>query len=146
MANWEKFDSMIDTKALNEQIESAKQNDFTGGELPSGDYQARVEKLELGETKDHRPMVKCQMRITDGKYKNWCIFYNRVLYGTKNDGSMIHSANVFLRSLVDWEPDEIKFESYSDYADLIEDVESECMGTVFDVTYDPTAFDSVVVK
>lgn len=144
--NWEKFDQTVDTKALNKQIEEAKQNDFSGEDLPSGTYLATLEKLELGATKnDGRPMLKAMFRVVDGKYKKWCIFYNRVIYGTKNDGAMIHSSNVFLRSLVDWEPDEIKFTSFSDYDELIMDVFGEAQGTTYNIEYDPDAFNSVVV-
>lgn len=143
--NWEKFDQTVDTETINKQIEDAKNGDFGDRELESGTYTARLEKLELGETKDGRPMLKGMFRIVGGSFNNWCMFYNRVLYGTKNDGSMIHSANEFLRSLVDWEEDEIKFTSYSEYAELAKDVFDDTQGVMYTVEYDADAFDSIKV-
>ena len=103
-----------------------------------------MEKLELGETKDHRPILKGQFRIVDGEYKKQMLFYNRVLYGTKNDANMIASALGFLSSL---EPSNdvglIIFDSYSQFAELCLDIAEDVEDLEYQVEYDPDAFNSI---
>src|SRR5690606_32566074 len=91
---WEKFDKMIDTKALKENAaKAAEQGDFS--EVPHGKYEVSIEKLELGESKNGNPMMVCWMQILDSEYKGSYIFYNQVLHV----GFGVHKANEFLRSL-----------------------------------------------
>ena len=81
--------------------------------------------MELKATKtDKQPMVSIQFRIISGKYKNSCLFFNKKIGGTKNDGLMIHQSNEFLRSM---KTDlAIEFVDYKQYADLLLDVAEEC--------------------
>lgn len=112
---WEKFDEMIDTKALKEEVEKAsEQGDFP--EVPHGTYEVKIEKLELVESKSGKPMMTCWMKILEGPYKGQRLFYNQVLHV----GFGIHKANEFLRSL-DSDVD-IQFESFKQYNDLLLDV------------------------
>ena len=163
------LDAKVDFKQLNADIKEAEENGGTGNyeELPKGEYIVRIEKLEIGETKDGRPMLKVMARVQDavseddgaetpnddaiaffsnykGKKKP-CMFMNRVLYGTKNDGNMIASAVGWLKSL---EPQETTpvFESYSQFNDCVLDIFEEIEDTVeFHVAYDPDAFNSISV-
>lgn len=144
--DWDKFDSQVDTNAINKQIEEAKKNDFSGQELPVGEYAVRLEKMELRATKDGRPMLSAMFRVTEGEFVRYCIFFNRVLYGTKNDGLMIHTANELLRSIEPFEDVEIEFNGYGDYEQVIKDVFSDSKGYIYTVQYDPDDFNSVVVK
>ena len=112
---WEKFDKMIDTKALKEEVaRAAEQGDFP--EVPHGTYEVKIEKLELVESKSGKPMMTCWMKILDGPYKGQRLFYNQVMHV----GFGIHKANEFLRSLDSGI--EIEFESFKQYNDLLLDV------------------------
>lgn len=143
--DFSKFDKQVDTKQLARDAQEAIKNG--GGDfpvIPKGVYNVKAEKLEVGTTKDGRPMLKGQFRITEGQYEKQCLFYNRVLYGTKNDANMIASAVGFLNSL---EPSEdvgpVVFESYTQFADLVLDIMEDIEDIMeYEVEYDPDAFNS----
>ena len=141
-----KFDSMINEAELSKQLEEAKNNaPQTNKEVPAGNYTVKVEKMEVGATKDGRPMFKVQCRILEGEFKKWCVFMNRVLYGTKNDATMISSVIGWLQKL---EPSmTVEFKNYSQFADLVLDIFEEVADTVeLDVAYDPEAFNSISIE
>lgn len=48
-------------------------------EIPDGEYECRVEKLEYATSKAGNNMVKGTFRILAGEYKNQCMFMNSVL-------------------------------------------------------------------
>lgn len=161
------LDKKVDFEELNKNIKEAEENGGTGNyeELPKGEYIVHIENMEIGETKDGRPMLKVMARVQEavveeateendkaceffenykGKKKP-CIFMNRVLYGTKNDGNMIASAVGWLNSL---EPQNTTatFESYSQFNDCVLDIFEEIEDAVeFHVVYDPKAFNSISV-
>lgn len=113
--DFSKFDKKVDLKGLKKDIEDSANNDFK--EVPHGNYEVAITKLELGESKKHDPMVKIWFKVvSDGEYKNSLIFMNQVI----TQGFQIHIVDEFLRSL-ETELD-IAFESYSQYADLLADV------------------------
>ena len=141
-----KFDSMINEAELSKQLEEAKNNaPQTNKEVPAGNYTVKVEKMEVGATKDGRPMFKVQCRILEGEFKKWCVFMNRVLYGTKNDATMISSVIGWLQKL---EPSMgVEFKNYSQFADLVLDIFEEVADAVeLDVAYDPDAFNSISIE
>jgi hypothetical protein len=144
--DFSKFDSAINEAELAKQLEEAKNNpQQTDREVPKGSYTVKIEKMELGATKDGRPMFKVQCRILDGEFKKWCLFMNRVLYGTKNDANMISSVIGWLEKLeagID-----LEFKNYSQFADLVLDIFEEVADAVeLDVEYDPDAFNSISIK
>ena len=141
-----KFDSMINEAELSKQLEEAKNNaPQTNKEVPAGNYTVKVEKMEVGATKDGRPMFKVQCRILEGEFKKWCVFMNRVLYGTKNDATMISSVIGWLQKL---EPSmTVEFKNYSQFSDLVLDIFEEVADAVeLDVAYDPEAFNSISIE
>lgn len=142
--DFSKFDKEVNIDQLKADALEAKKNGGDFPEIPEGKYTAIMEKLELGSTKDQRPMLKVQMKILEGKYKNQRLFMNRVLYGTKNDANMIASALGFLESL---EPTEdvgpVVFESFAQLDQLIMDVAEDIDGLEYSVEYDPNAFNSI---
>lgn len=147
MADFSKFDSMVNFEELGKSIEEAKKNTGDYPEVVNGTYRVKLVKLELGTTRDNRPMVKGQFKILEGQFKNMNLFYNRVIYGTQNDGNMIASVLQFLNSL---EPSEdvgpIVFEKYSQFADLLLDVAEDCSDALeYTVKYDSKAFNSIVI-
>lgn len=146
--DFSKFDKEVNINALQKDIDEAKKNGGVGDypEIEKGEYTGKIEKLELGATKDDRPMLKAMFRITEGEHKKACLFFNRVLYGTKNDGNMIASALGWLESL---EPSEdigaITFESYSQFADLVLDIAEDVSELEYKVKYDPKAFNNISI-
>lgn len=149
MADFSKFDKQIDLAQLRKEAEEIKKNGGTGEypEIEEGIYRGKFEKLEVGTTKDGRPMLRAMFRITEGQHKKQCLFMNRVLYGTKNDANMIASAEGWLESL---EPSEdvgdVIFKGYSEFADLVMDIAEDISELEYDVNYDPYAFNSITIE
>lgn len=154
--DFSKFDKEIDMKKIEQQKKEAASNgDFE--DVPAGRYIAKLENMELGVTKkDNRPMFKVQMRLVEGigdaeekflskyKKKKPCIFMNRVIFGTKNDGSMIASVETFLNKLgLD---KTFVFAGYADFADEILDAAEMCENLEFEVYYDDSQFNSISVN
>ena len=112
-----KFDKMYDVAGLQADIKAAAAESKTEyEEVPDGDYEVYIQKLELKKSSSGNPMVSCWFRIVDGTRKGQLIFMNQVI----TQGFQIHIVNEFLRSLgtgVD-----VEFESYSQYAKLLANV------------------------
>lgn len=150
--DFSKFDKEINADQLKKDIAEAQANG-TGdyAEVPAGIYRCTVDKLEVGSTKDGRPMLKTQFRIVgdeDGEkcdFTKHCLFMNRVLYGTKNDANMIASAIGWLKSLEPSEDISVVFESYSQFADLVLDIAEDISELQYTVSYDPAAFNSITI-
>jgi hypothetical protein len=143
--DFSKFDANINQADLQKQLEEAKNNpQQTDREVPEDNYTVKIEKMELGATKDGRPMFKVQCRILEGEFKKWCLFMNRVIYGTKNDANMIASVIGWLEKLES--SMEVEFKNYSQFADLVLDIFEEVADSVeLDVHYDPDAFNSISI-
>jgi len=117
MANiWEKFDREIDIEGLQKDVQEAAENGANYREVPHGEYEVKIEKLELVESKAGDPMVTVWFKILTGEYKGCMIFMNQVI--TK--GFQIHLMNEFLRSLDSGY--DIEFKSYSQYGQLLMDI------------------------
>lgn len=114
---FEKFNSMMDIAGLKQDVESAKNNTGEFVEVPKGDYEVKVVKIELGETGEKSktpgmPMAKVWFEIVAGEFKNQKIFMNQML----TSGFGIHKMNEFLMSLETDIP--VVFENFTQYADL----------------------------
>lgn len=136
------LDREVDQEQLRKDIEEAKNN---SGDIPKGTYIVGIDKMEIRATKDGRPMFFIQCRVKEGEYKNKCVFMNRVIYGTKNDGSMIQSVITLLDKL---ETETIpEFNEYQDFVDVVADIYEEIQGKVeCEIDYDKDAFNSVSIK
>lgn len=145
--DFSKFDSQVNLDQLKADAAAIEKNGGTGeyAEIEAGTYHGKVEKLEVGATKDGRPMLKVQFRITEAPHKKCCLFMNRVLFGTKNDANMIASAIGWLRSLEPSEGIVVAFESYSQFSDLVLDIAEDIAELEYDVDYDPKAFNSISI-
>lgn len=160
--DFSKFDATINEAELSKQLEEAKNNapQGEGLETPAGNYVAKIEKMEVGATKDGRPMFKVMLRVVEAgemakddvieylshfKNKKPCLFMNRVIYGTKNDANMIQSVIGWLQKL---EPSvTVEFKNYSQFADLVLDIFEEVADAVeLDVNYNPDAFNSISIE
>lgn len=146
--DFSKFDEQVNLDQLKKDAEEIKKNGGTGDypEIEEGTYHGKIEKLEIGATKDGRPMLKVQFRITEAPHKNSCLFMNRVLFGTKNDANMIASAIGWLETLEPSEDIIVEFKSYSQFADLVLDIAEDIAELEYDVDYDPNAFNSISIE
>ena len=116
--DFSKFNAAFPADKMKKDIATAKEN--SSNTLPDGEYTVKLEKMELGESSKGAAMIKAQFRITKGEHKKECIFVNRVLTGTKNDGFMMIKANEFLDSLDSGET--VSFEDWEQYNELILDI------------------------
>lgn len=153
---FDKFDAQVNSAELDKQLKEARENSYE--EVPKGSYVTKIEKMELGMTKDKRPMFKVQMRIIEAleaggaeekylskfKKKMPCIFMNRVIFGTKNDASMIASVEGWLNKIFPDNP--VTFITFAQFADDILDCAEECENLEFAVDYDDKAFNSISIK
>lgn len=146
--DFSKFDNQVDLEQLQKDAEEIIKNGGTGDypEIEEGTYHGKFERLEIKATKDGRPMLSAMFRITEDPNKNGCLFFNRVLFGTKNDATMIAGAITWLEEL---EPSEdvgpVEFHSYSQFADLVLDIAEDIAELEYDVDYDPDAFNNIHV-
>jgi hypothetical protein len=116
MNAWDKFDNAIDTKGLAEDVKEAAENGQTFKEVPHGDYEVAVDKLELVASKAGDPMVSIWFKILAGDFKGSRIFMNQVI----TQGFQIHIVNELLRSMDTGV--EIEFVTYKQYGNLLMDV------------------------
>lgn len=150
--DFSKFDQQINKEELKKDIQEAEQNGGNYEEVPVGTYVGKFDKLEVATTKDGRPMLKAQFRITEGDFSKHCLFMNRVLFGTKNDAGMIASAIGFLKNLdaadEDGVPIVVDFESYNQFSELVLDIAEsiDADQLEYEIEYDPEAFNSISIN
>lgn len=118
---FEKFNSMIDIEGLKKDVEEAANNSGDFVEVPHGDYEVKVVKIELGETGEKSktpgmPMAKVWYEIIAGDYKGQKIFQNQML----TTGFGIHKMNEVLNSLETGIP--VVFENFTQYNDLFKQI------------------------
>ena len=118
--DFSKFNEMFPTDKLKKDMEEAAKNQTDFDKLPDGEYDCTLEKLQLGESKSEKLMLKAQFRIEKGDHSNQCIFKNCVLTGTKNDGFMLLQAKKFLESLDSGV--EIAFNGWDDFDGMLGDI------------------------
>ena len=132
---FDKFNSMIDVAGLKQDVAKAAENTGDFVEVPKGDYEVKVVKIELGETGEKSktpgmPMAKVWFEILAGEYKNQKIFMNQML----TSGFGIHKMNEFLNSLETGIS--VQFENFQQYADLFAQIFAEVDGTAeFQLAY-----------
>ena len=114
---FEKFNSMFDIEGLKQDIENAGNSGGDFKDVPKGDYEVKVVKIELGQTGEKSktpgmPMAKVWFEVLTGEYKGQKIFMNQML--TSAFG--FHKMNEFLASLETGV--HVVFENFGQYADL----------------------------
>lgn len=119
---FDKWDESVDTEGLANDVKEAAENG-TGSykEVPHGEYEVAIQKLELVASKKGDPMVSIWFKVvSDGEYKGSLIFMNQVV----TQGFQIHIVNELLRSLVAdcTDAPEIEFKTYKQYSELLMDV------------------------
>jgi len=126
--NWDDFDKDLELDAIQEEIDEAKENGLPDGEdVPDGTYEVTVKKLELKESKAGDPMLSAQLVILEGKYKGSYIFYNKVMQPQNERffAFQIHQNNEFLCGLWDADEEDVKFNGFKDYNELVMDIFEE---------------------
>lgn len=108
------FDKLFDLEGLKKDINEASSNDYQ--DVPVGDYEVKIEKMELVESKKGDPMVSIWFKIVAGEFKGSLIFYNQVI--TK--GFQIFTNNELLTSFNSGL--EVRFDSYGAYDQLLSDI------------------------
>lgn len=124
---FEKFNSMMDIAGLKQDVANAATNTGDFVEVPHGDYEVKVVKIELGQTGEKSknpgmPMAKVWFDILTGEFKGQKIFMNQML----TSGFGIHKMNEFLTSLETGIP--VMFENFAQYADLFAQIFAEVDG------------------
>ena len=120
MDMFEKWNSNVDLAGLQKDIKDAQDNNREYDEVPHGEYEVKLDKLELKATKKGDPMVSAWFTILEGKYKKSKLFLNQVI----TQGFQIHIVNELLKSM---KTDlVIEFVDYKQYAELLLDVAEEC--------------------
>lgn len=120
MDMFEKWNSNADLAGLQKDIKDAQDNNREYEKVPHGEYEVKLDKLELKATKKGDPMVSAWFTILAGKYKNSKLFMNQVV----TQGFQIHIVNEFLRDMCT--DLNIEFIDYKQYADLLLDVAEFC--------------------
>ena len=117
---FDKWNSNIDLAGLQEDVKKAQEDNKEFEKVPHGEYEVKIDKMELKATKKGDPMVSIWFTILEGKYKNSKLFLNQVV----TQGFQIHIVNELLRSMgTDLA---IDFVDYKQYAELLLDVAEEC--------------------
>ena len=122
-----KFNEMIDVAGLQKDIEAASTSTGDFVEVPKGDYEVKVVKLEIGETGANSktpgmPMAKVWFEVLAGEYKGQKIFMNQML----TTGFGIHKMNEFLNSLETGIT--VVFENFEQYNDVMTQIFNEIDG------------------
>ena len=119
---FEKFNSMMDIEGLKQDTEAAASNTGEFVEVPVGDYEVKVVKIDLTESKNGLPMAKVWFNILAGEYKGQKIFMNQLL----TTGFGIYKMNELLNSLETGIT--VVFENFKQYADLFKQIFDEVDG------------------
>ena len=124
---FDKFNSMFDVAGLKADIETAASSNGDFVEVPHGDYEVRVSKLELGVSGEKSknpgmPLAKIWYDIIAGDFKGQKIFQNQSL----TSGFGIHKMNQLLESFESGIP--IQFDDFDQYHTLLENVFKEIDG------------------
>jgi len=126
--DWDKFDKQVDVEALEEDVKEVEENGGGGfAEIPDGEFEVAVEKMELTQSKKGDPMLTIWFEILEGEFEGQRIFYNRVMQpqNERAFGLQVHQNNEMLRALWDCEKDDVKFTGFADYADLVLDIHED---------------------
>lgn len=122
-----KFNDLFDVKGLQKDIADAAANTGDFVDVPFGDYEVKVVKLEIGATGEKSktpgmPMAKVWYKIVSGDLKGQTIFQNQML----TTGFGIHKMNELLESFESGVP--VVFEDFDQYHTLFEQIFNEIDG------------------
>lgn len=134
--DFSRFDDELDLEELAQAIDASEKGKGGNGDfkdVPLGNYEAKIDKLELSVSKLGKPMLTCWFKILAGEFKNSRLFMNQVI----EQGFQIHIANDFLRSLDSGL--DIKFKTFKQYEQMVMDVAEAIDGLEYAVKYGETS-------
>ena len=119
-----KFNSMFDVEGLKNDVASVGSNTGDFVDVPHGDYDVKVVKLELGATGEKSknpgaPMAKVWFEVLTGDFKGQKIFMNQML----TSGFGFVKMNEMLDSFETGIP--VMFENFGQYDDLLKQYSKE---------------------
>lgn len=122
-----KFNEMMDVEGLKKDIENAASSSGDFEEVPHGDYEVKITKIELGQAGEKSktpgaPMAKIWFKIIAGEYNGQLIFMNQML----TSGFGIFKMNQFLDSLKTGI--QVVFENFEQYGALFTEIFNEVDG------------------
>ena len=122
--DFSKFDKAVDLEGLKKDMKEAEENGGSGNreEVPHGQYDVAINKLEMTVSKKGDPMLSVWFKILAGSFKNSMIFMNQVM----TQGFQLHIVKDFLKSLDSGI--EVDFESYEQFEQLVMDIAEEIDG------------------
>ena len=124
--DWGKFDKAVDMTEVKKDIKDAENNSDDYPTIPDDTYEVSVAQMELKTSKKGDPMLSIRFKIEAGEFKGNLIFYNGVMQpSSQYIGFQVHNNDEMLRSLKVFEDDEVEFNGFKDYADLIMDIAEE---------------------
>lgn len=128
--NFEKFDKSIDIAGLKADLQNVKE-DVSFDEVPHGQYEVKIQKMELTESKKGMPMVTIWFKIAAGPWEGRLIFMNQVI----TQAFQVHICNDLFKSMDTGL--KIDFENYVQYSGLIYDLAEavESQGLSFSLEY-----------
>jgi hypothetical protein len=107
---------MMDLDGLKQDIQAAAERNTERVEVPDGQYECKVEKMEMKESKTGNPMISIWFRILAGDFKNSVLFINQTIH----TGFGLHTAKKTLSDMDTGLP--VDFQSFAQFAGLIESV------------------------
>ncbi len=124
---FDKFNAMFDVEGLKKDTDQAAASNSDFVEVPKGEYEVKVVKLEIGETGEKSknpgmPMAKVWFDILAGDFKGQKIFMNQML----TSGFGLHKMNEFLESLESGIT--VVFENFNQYNELFGQIFNEIDG------------------
>lgn len=136
--DFEKWNQEFGGDEAVKNLEKAEKEAGEYGTLPEGTYTCKLEKLELGESKTGKPMVKGNFTILEGQYKNWHIFYNGVMVANdrSKNGFMQRRVLEFLKSMQVLDDIDVTFDgNFAHFNDLLLDIAegAEADGLKFEI-------------
>ena len=117
---FEKWNESTDLKGLQDDIKDAQDNNKEFEKVPHGEYEVKIDKMELKASKKGDPMVSIWFTILEGDYKKSKLFLNQVI----TQGFQIRIVNNLLKSM--GTNLNIEFVDYKQYANLLLDIAEFC--------------------
>lgn len=121
---FEQWNKTFDTEGIQKDAHEAHENNGNGEyeDVPFGDYEVKVDKMELKASKKGDPMLSVWFKIISGEHENRLIFLNQVI----TQGFQVDIANQFLESL--GADVAVEFKDYVQYNNLILDIHEKIDG------------------
>lgn len=119
MMDFSKFDAMFGEnglEGLKQDVAAAADRNVERIEVPDGQYECRIEKMELKESSKGNPMVSVWFRIVAGDFKNNVLFMNQ----TVHTGFGLHNVKKILSDMDTGL--QIDFQSFVQFGSLLESV------------------------